>query len=68
MEVPVDSRALAALAPLAFLALALVLLDLARSRGARHLPRWAWAVLVLASFPLGPVAYLLLGRDRGGRA
>ncbi|WP_288799591.1 PLD nuclease N-terminal domain-containing protein [uncultured Arsenicicoccus sp.] len=66
-----DSRALAALAPLAFLALALVLwclLDLARSRGARHLPRWAWAVLVLASFPLGPVAYLLLGRDRGGRA
>lgn len=66
-----DSRTLAALAPLAILALALdlwCLVDLARSRGARHLPRWAWAVLVLASFPLGPVAYLLLGRDREARA
>ncbi|AKT51812.1 PLD nuclease N-terminal domain-containing protein [Arsenicicoccus sp. oral taxon 190] len=55
-----------ALAPLAALALGLVvwcLVDIARSPSTRYLPRWAWAVLCLASFPAGVLAYLLLGRE-----
>lgn len=29
---------------------------------ARHLPKWAWAALILLSQPLGGVGYLALGR------
>ena len=61
-----DTRTLLALAPLAALALGLVawcLVDIARSRRTRHLPRWAWALLCLASVPAGVIAYLLLGRE-----
>ncbi len=53
-----------ALAPLAVAALGLVvwcLVDLAR-HPVRYLPKWLWAVLCIASIPLGAVLYLLLGR------
>ncbi|MFN8041628.1 MAG: ATP-binding cassette domain-containing protein [Acidimicrobiales bacterium] len=53
-----------ALAPLLVAALALVgwcLVDLAR-HPARFLPRWLWAVLCVASIPLGAILYLLIGR------
>lgn len=59
MDVPI-----AALAPLAAAALAWVaycLFDLARSE-VRHLPRWAWALVIVLSVPLGGVVYLLVGR------
>jgi ABC-2 type transport system ATP-binding protein len=37
-------------------------LDIRRSE-VRHLPRWGWAlVVVLVSFPIGPLLYLVLGR------
>jgi len=32
-------------------------------REARHLPKWAWAIVILISQPLGGIAYLALGRD-----
>ena len=53
-----------ALAPLVVAALALVgwcLVDLAR-HPARLLPRWLWAVLCVASVPVGALLYLVLGR------
>jgi|APEBP8051073178_1049388.scaffolds.fasta_scaffold02832_9 hypothetical protein len=55
----------AAVAPLVVLALAVdvgCLIDLWRRGAPAHLPRWAWTVIVLVSFPLGPLAYLWLGR------
>jgi ABC-2 type transport system ATP-binding protein len=47
-----------------------LLLDL-RRREVRHLPRWAWAlVLLLVTFPIGEILYLVVGRvpaaERGG--
>jgi hypothetical protein len=55
-----------ALAPLVILAAALVgycLYDIYRATGTRYLPRWAWAVICVLSIPLGPLAYLVLGRE-----
>jgi hypothetical protein len=55
----------AALTPL-FIALVAfevyVLVDLKRAPEARGLPKWGWALAVLASIPLGGIAYLLFGR------
>lgn len=62
---PVDPRALA---PLALLAVALVgycLYDIGRAETVRHLPKWAWALICILSIPLGPLAYLALGRGHG---
>ena len=56
---------LRAFAPLLLLAVALVaycLWDLARADAVRHLPRWAWALICVATVPLGPIAYLFFGR------
>ncbi len=38
------------------------LVDLARVPSAKGLPKWAWAVVIVLSEPLGGVLYLLLGR------
>jgi hypothetical protein len=62
VDVDIDLRALA---PLLLLALALVvyaLVDLVRAPAVRYLPKWAWALICVASLPLGPLAYLMLGR------
>jgi ABC-2 type transport system ATP-binding protein len=50
----------------------LLFLDIRRSE-VRHLPRWGWAlIVVLVSFPIGPLLYLVLGRvpqaERAGSA
>lgn len=54
----------AALLPVAVLVVGFVaycLVDLARSE-VRYLPKWAWAVICLASVPIGGIVYLVFGR------
>jgi ABC-type glutathione transport system ATPase component len=41
---------------------AFCLVDLYRARDVRHLPKWAWAAICIASLPLGGIAYLSVGR------
>lgn len=60
---------LVALIPVCVLLLALLLfcfIDLARRPRVQHLPKYAWALIVLFVIPLGAVVYLVLGR--GGQA
>jgi hypothetical protein len=38
------------------------LVDIAR-HPVKHLPKWAWIIISLASVPLGGIVYLLVGRD-----
>jgi hypothetical protein len=40
------------------------LIDIARARSVRHLPRWAWVMICLISEPLGGIIYLIFGRER----
>ncbi len=62
---------LAALIPLLALILALdvfCLVDVARAKSVRNLPKIAWVVIILLiSAPTGALLYLFLGRERGGR-
>ena len=41
------------------------LIDIARRSRVKHLPKAAWAFIVVLVVPLGAVAYLALGRGRG---
>lgn len=41
------------------------LIDIARHSHVKHLPKAAWALIVVIVVPLGAVAYLTLGRGRG---
>ena len=41
------------------------LIDIARRSHVKHLPKAAWALIVVLVIPLGAVAYLALGRGRG---
>ena len=62
---PIMDIDLRALAPLLVLAAALAvyaLVDLVRAPDVRYLPKWAWALICVLSMPLGPLAYLTLGR------
>jgi uncharacterized membrane protein HdeD (DUF308 family) len=57
---------LAALAPLVVIAVAFVVfcvIDLARASSVRYLPKWLWALICVASIPVGGIVYLLVGRD-----
>jgi ABC-2 type transport system ATP-binding protein len=60
---------LLALVPLVVLILGLdvyCLIDLARAKSVRNVPKWVWALVILfVSAPLGPLVYLFAGRDRG---
>jgi ABC-2 type transport system ATP-binding protein len=63
----------AALVPLLVLVIALdvyCLVDLARAKSVRNVPKWAWAlVILLVSAPIGALLYLFIGREHGsGRA
>jgi hypothetical protein len=54
----------AAIIPIAVLVLAFVIacwVDIARN-DVQHLPKWAWALIVAASVPLGGIVYLVVGR------
>ena len=46
---------------------AFCLYDLVRSTEARFLPKWAWAVVICVSVPLGGIVYLAVGRGLGKR-
>jgi hypothetical protein len=55
---------LEAVLPLVVLAVAWIgfcLWDLSRAE-VQHLPKWAWALLIVFSVPFGGVAFLVLGR------
>lgn len=57
----------AALVPILVLVVAFVgycLFDLSRTE-VRHLPKWAWVIIVLVSIPLGGIVYLAIGREHG---
>lgn len=65
-----DAQLWLAVGPLAAAVVAFVafcLIDLARSSQAAHLPRWAWALIILVSIPAGGIVYLLVGRQEGAR-
>ncbi len=54
------------LGALALMVMAFVLADLYR-HDVKHLPKWAWAlIIVLGNFPLGAIAYFVLGRRAAG--
>lgn len=62
-----DAAMLIPLIPVLVLALLLIgwsLVDIAR-KPVQHLPKWAWALIVLLAIPLGAVIYLIIGRTRG---
>jgi ABC-2 type transport system ATP-binding protein len=42
------------------------LIDLARAKSVRNVPKWVWAIVILfVSAPIGALVYLFVGRDRG---
>jgi hypothetical protein len=44
----------------------LCLVDLSRSEEVGHLPKWAWAIIILVVHLLGAIGYLTFGRKRPG--
>jgi len=53
------------LIPLVVLQLGLMiycLVDLARRENVKHLPKWGWALIIIAGELIGPVVYLIIGR------
>ncbi len=56
------------LAPLLIIEIVLLvvaLLDLIRREQVRYFPKWIWAVIILVLNLIGPIAYLILGREEG---
>jgi hypothetical protein len=46
------------------------LVDLARAKDVRYLPKWVWALLCLGiglTIPFGGIVYLVFGKVRGPR-
>jgi hypothetical protein len=39
------------------------LVDLVRREKTRYLPKWAWAIIIILGELLGPIIYLILGRE-----
>ena len=67
-ELPNIGILIAILAPLVFLELSLkvfVLVDLIRREESRlrHLPKWGWAIVVIVVNLIGPILYLIIGRE-----
>lgn len=40
------------------------LTSLIRSESVRFLPKWAWAVIVVVVNIIGPIIYLIIGREK----
>lgn len=54
------------LAPLLIIEIVLLvvaLVDLIRREQVRYFPKWVWVVIILILNFIGPIAYLLLGRE-----
>jgi hypothetical protein len=52
--------------PLVLLQLTLMtiaLVDLIRREKARYLPKWLWAIIIVLGELVGPIIYLILGRE-----
>lgn len=43
--------------------LVIALVDLIRREEVKFLPKWAWAIIILLISMIGPISYLLLGRE-----
>jgi hypothetical protein len=59
-------RYLPLIAPLLIIELVLLviaLVDLIRRQDVRYLPKWGWALIILFISMIGPIAYLILGRE-----
>jgi Phospholipase_D-nuclease N-terminal len=53
--------------PAAAAFVAFCLIDLARTRQVRYLPKWGWAIVCLIQIPLGGIIYLALGKAPAAR-
>jgi hypothetical protein len=45
-----------------FLLFLWAIIDLIRRRQIRHLPKWAWALIIILVNLFGPIIYLVFGR------
>lgn len=45
--------------------LVIALVDLIRRDQVKYFPKWIWAVIILILNFIGPIAYLILGREEG---
>jgi len=45
-----------------FLLFLWALIDLIRRRQVKHLPKWAWALIIILVNLFGPIIYLVFGR------
>jgi len=54
------------LVPVIVLQLSLVIFCLFKLKGdkVKYLPKWAWALIVLFTNLIGPIIYLMFGRER----
>ena len=43
--------------------LAIALVDLIRREQVRYIPKWAWAIIIIFINLIGPISYLLIGRE-----
>jgi hypothetical protein len=43
--------------------LVIALVDLVRREKTRYLPKWTWALLIIFIQIIGPIAYLIVGRE-----
>ena len=60
------SRYIPLLIPLIIIEIALLviaLIDLIRRENVRYFPKWVWGLIILILNFIGPIAYLILGRD-----
>ena len=54
------------IAPLLIIELVLLviaLVDLIRREEVKYIPKWGWALVILLISMIGPIAYLILGRE-----
>ncbi len=43
--------------------LSIALIDLIRREQVRYIPKWAWAIVIILLNLIGPILYLIIGRE-----
>jgi hypothetical protein len=43
--------------------LSIALIDLIRREQVRYIPKWAWAIVIILLNLIGPISYLIIGRE-----